>query len=186
MKQFLAAMLLASVASAGFSANPQVTLTTNLGAIVLELDKDKAPATVDKFLEYVRTGHFDGTIFHRVIDDFMIQGGGFDTDMKQKATRAPVENEARNGLRNEVGTVAMARTNAPHSATSQFFINLVNNAPLDYPKPDGWGYTVIGKVIAGMDVVEQIAKVRTRTVGPHQNVPAQPVVIESARIVETQ
>jgi peptidyl-prolyl cis-trans isomerase A (cyclophilin A) len=150
---------------------------------VIELFEDKAPKTVQNFLEYVQSGHFSGTIFHRVIDGFMIQGGGFDASMSQKPTRAAIPNEAKNGLRNEPGTLAMARTSDPHSASAQFFINLVNNGFLDYPGRDGWGYAVFGKVTSGMDIVQTIAKVPTRNVAGHQNVPVQPVTIESVSVV---
>lgn len=163
---------------------PKVELKTSMGDIVLELYPDKAPKTVANFLDYVKSDHYNGTIFHRVINGFMIQGGGFDTAMRQKPTEAPVENEAKNGLKNEAYTIAMARTNAPHSATSQFFINVNNNTSLDYPGHDGWGYAVFGKVIQGRDVVNRIKAVATGNAGMHQNVPVKPVVIESASIVK--
>ncbi len=166
-----------------FAANPLVEMKTSQGAIVIELYSDKAPKSVANFQEYVKDGFFNGTIFHRVIDGFMIQGGGFTTDMKQKTTRAPIENEAKNGLKNEIGTLAMARTGDPHSATAQFFINLVNNTPLDYPSRDGWGYAVFGKVVQGLDVVQKIAKARTGNAGMHQNVPVTPIVIESVKLL---
>lgn len=166
------------------AANPKVTLETSLGTIVLELDRKKAPVSVENFLGYVRSGHFDGTIFHRVIPDFMIQGGGFDAQMSQKKVGAPIQNEAKNGLRNEKGTVAMARTNDPNSATAQFFINTKKNSFLDYPGQDGYGYAVFGKVVSGMDVVEKIEKVRTGNKGPFQNVPLEPVLIVKATIQE--
>jgi peptidyl-prolyl cis-trans isomerase A (cyclophilin A) len=169
---------------AAWAANPTVTLDTSLGEIVVELNADKAPRTTENFVQYVKDGHYDGTIFHRVIDGFMIQGGGFDDRMNQKPTRPPIENEANNGLKNLPGTLAMARTSSPHSASAQFFINLVPNRSLDYPSPDGWGYAVFGKVVHGMEVVEKIAKVPTTDVGFHQNVPATPVVIRSARLNE--
>ncbi len=178
-----AGLLLALVAPLVLAANPQVEIQTNQGRIVLELYADKAPKTVDNFLQYTKDGFYDGTIFHRVIDGFMIQGGGFTQDMTQKATRAPIENEAKNGLRNDIGTVAMARTNNPHSATAQFFINLVDNRNLDYPSFDGWGYTVFGKVREGIDVVKKIGQVRTGNQGGHQNVPASPVVIQSVKLL---
>jgi peptidyl-prolyl cis-trans isomerase B (cyclophilin B) len=161
-----------------------ITLKTRLGDIVLELDHDKAPATCANFEQYVRDGHFDGTIFHRVINNFMIQGGGFMPDMMQKATREPIENEAKNGLRNLTGTIAMARTMAPHSATAQFFINVKDNGFLDYPGQDGWGYCVFGKVVEGMDVVEKIKGVETTNRAGHSDVPVEPVVIEKAEIGE--
>lgn len=163
---------------------PRVLLKTNMGEIVLELNPGKAPKTVENFLQYVKGGHYSGTIFHRVIENFMIQGGGFDADMKQKPTSTTVENEAKNGLKNDVYTVAMARTSAPHSASAQFFINTKNNAALDYPGQDGWGYCVFGKVVKGMDVVDKIKVVPVTNAGMHQNVPAKPIVIESASIVK--
>ncbi|MBR0566200.1 peptidyl-prolyl cis-trans isomerase [Azoarcus sp. L1K30] len=165
------------------AANPMVELKTSLGNIVVELNADKAPKSAANFVQYVKDGHYDGTVFHRVIDGFMIQGGGFDAQMTQKPTRPPIENEARNGLKNLPGTLAMARTSDPHSASSQFFINLVPNTFLDYPSRDGWGYAVFGKVVTGMDVVEKIAKVPTANAGLHQNVPVTPVTIESARVI---
>ena len=150
-----------------------------MGTIRLSLDDEKAPATVANFVRYAAEGHYDGTIFHRVIDGFMIQGGGFTRDMNQKKTHEPVRNEAMNGLKNRRGTVAMARTMVVDSATSQFFINLVDNDFLDFrsPTPQGFGYAVFGKVVSGMEVVDAIAKVKTGSAGPHQNVPATPVVI---------
>jgi peptidyl-prolyl cis-trans isomerase A (cyclophilin A)/peptidyl-prolyl cis-trans isomerase B (cyclophilin B) len=163
---------------------PHVALKTNMGEIVLELYPDKAPKTVENFLAYVKSGHYNGTIFHRVIDGFMIQGGGFDKNMKQKPTRNPIQNEANNGLKNERYTVAMARTGLPHSATSQFFINVNDNAFLDYPGRDGWGYCVFGKVIKGMEVVDQIKAVETTNQGINLDVPAKPVIIESAMILK--
>ncbi len=166
------------------AAAPRVVLSTSEGDITLELNAAKAPKTVENFLDYVKRGHYDGTIFHRVIDGFMIQGGGFTPDMKQKPTRAPIPLESKNGLKNERGTIAMARTSVPDSATAQFFINVVDNANLDYPKPDGNGYAVFGKVVAGMDVVDKIRAVPTTSAGGHQNVPAKPVLIRSARIVQ--
>ena len=159
-----------------------ITLKTNLGDIVLELDHEKAPVTAANFEQYVRDGHYDGTIFHRVINNFMIQGGGFMPDMMQKATRDPIENEAKNGLRNLEGTIAMARTMAPHSATAQFFINVKDNGFLDYPGQDGWGYCVFGKVVEGMDVVKKIKGVETTNRAGHSDVPVEPVVIEKAEI----
>lgn len=160
-----------------------VTLTTNFGIIKLELDAQKAPKTVENFLAYVRSGHYDGTIFHRVIDGFMVQGGGFEPGMKQKPTNDPVENEAKNGLKNEPYTVAMARTSDPHSASAQFFINIKNNAFLDYPGQDGWGYCVFGKVVEGMDVVDKIKSVKTTRTGMFADVPVENVVIEKAEVV---
>jgi peptidyl-prolyl cis-trans isomerase B (cyclophilin B) len=165
--------------------NPSVALDTNHGRIVLELYADKAPKTVENFLDYVKSGFFDGTLFHRVIPGFMIQGGGFDARQKQKATRAPIQNEADNRVTNDRGTIAMARTGDPHSATAQFFINLKDNAFLNHSgkNPQGWGYTVFGKVTEGMDVVDRIAKVRTAPGGISEAVPAEAVVIEKATVV---
>ncbi len=164
---------------------PRVTLVTSEGDITLELDPARAPKTVANFLQYVRAGFYDGTIFHRVIENFMIQGGGFTSDLKQKPTRAPIPIESQNGLKNERGAIAMARTSDPNSATAQFFINTVDNPRLDYPSFDGHGYAVFGKVVAGMDVVDKIRKQPTVANGPHQNVPAQTVLIRSARIEST-
>ena len=183
-KHLIAFALLASSALSALAANPMVELKTNQGDIVVEVFADKAPKSADNFIQYVKDGFYNGTVFHRVIDGFMIQGGGFDADMKQKSTRAPIENEARNGLRNEVGTLAMARTADPHSASSQFFINLVANTALDYPSRDGWGYAVFGKVVKGLEVVETIAKQPTANRGFHQNVPVEAVIVNSARVLE--
>ncbi|MDX9943785.1 MAG: peptidylprolyl isomerase [Azonexus sp.] len=162
-----------------------IKLTTNFGVITLELDAEKAPKTVENFIAYVEAGHYDNTIFHRVIKNFMIQGGGMDAGMNQKATRAPVENEAANGLKNKRGTIAMARTNDPHSATAQFFINVVDNDFLDFraPSGQGWGYCVFGQVTEGMDVVDKIRAVRTGNKGFHQDVPVEDVIIEKAEVV---
>ncbi len=173
-------MLASTLASA---ANPLVELKTNQGSIVLELDAAKAPISVDNFLQYVKSGFYNGTIFHRVIDGFMVQGGGMDKEMNEKSTRAPIKNEGKNGLKNVTGSIAMARMRDPNSASAQFFINLVDNGPLDYPSPDGYGYAVFGKVIKGMDVVQAIAKVQTGNAGFHQNVPTTPVIIESAKLL---
>ncbi len=161
-----------------------ITLKTNMGDIVIELDEEKAPKTAENFKQYVRDGFYDGTIFHRVINNFMIQGGGFTPDMMQKATREPIENEANNGLKNEAGTIAMARTADPHSATAQFFINVKDNNFLDHPGQDGWGYCVFGKVTDGMDVIEKIKNVETTNKAGHSDVPVEPVVIEKAEINE--
>jgi len=159
-----------------------IKLHTNHGTIALELDADKAPKTVANFIQYVQDGHYDGTIFHRVIDGFMIQGGGFEPGMKQKPTREPVENEAKNGLKNERGSIAMARTSAPHSASAQFFINVADNGFLDYPGQDGWGYCVFGRVVEGMDVVDKIRNVKTGRSGFHQDVPVDDVIITRAEV----
>jgi len=167
-------------------SKPQVILHTNQGDIRIELDAEKAPKTVENFLAYVQDGFYDGTIFHRVINNFMIQGGGFDSRMQQKDTRAPIQNEADNGLKNEHYTLAMARTNDPHSATAQFFINVSDNVFLDFtaPNANGWGYAVFGKVIEGMDVVDSIKGVKTGRSGFHQDVPLDAIVIEKATLVE--
>jgi len=164
----------------------KVLLKTNKGDITLSLDAAKAPKTVANFLQYVKSGHYDGTIFHRVIDNFMIQGGGMTTGLKQKSTLAEIENEANNGLKNLRGTVAMARTNEPHSASSQFFINLNDNDFLNHTAPNaqGWGYAVFGEVCDGMDVVDVIRKVKTGNAGFHQDVPTQDVTIEKATVLE--
>lgn len=162
----------------------KATIETTLGTITLELNEEKAPETVANFVKYAKDGHYDGTIFHRVIDGFMIQGGGFTKDMNQKPTREPVRNEAMNGLKNLRGTIAMARTMVVDSATSQFFINLVDNAFLDFssPTPQGFGYAVFGRVTDGLDVVDSIAKVRTGSVGPYQNVPETAIVIKKVTV----
>lgn len=157
-----------------------VILTTSLGAIHIELDADRAPLTCENFRQYVRDGFYDGTIFHRVINNFMVQGGGFEPGMKQKRTRAPIQNEANNGLRNRTGSIAMARTTAPHSASAQFFINVADNGFLDYPGQDGWGYCVFGQVVEGMDVVNQIKSLATGTRHGFQDVPVRDVIIEQA------
>ena len=183
-KHLIAFAALASTALSALAANPMVELKTSQGEIVVEVFADKAPKSAENFVQYVKDGFYDGTVFHRVIDGFMVQGGGFDAEMNQKSTRAPIENEARNGLRNEVGTLAMARTADPHSASSQFFINLVANTALDYPSRDGWGYAVFGKVVKGLDVVETIAKLPTANRGFHQNVPVEAVIVNSARVLE--
>ncbi|WP_456415440.1 peptidylprolyl isomerase [Thiolapillus sp.] len=161
-----------------------ITLKTNLGDIVIELDEEKAPVSSENFKQYVRDGFYDGVIFHRVIPNFMIQGGGFTPDMMQKATRETIENEAKNGLSNEKYTLAMARTMEPHSASAQFFINTKDNSFLDYPGQDGWGYAVFGKVVEGTDVVDKIEKVETGNKAGHSDVPLEPVIIEKAEISE--
>ncbi|HEY1084028.1 MAG TPA: peptidylprolyl isomerase [Prosthecobacter sp.] len=162
----------------------KVVMETNKGTIEIELDAAKAPGTVANFVKYVKKGHYDGLIFHRVIPGFMIQGGGFTADMDQKETEAPIQNEAKNGLKNVRGSLAMARTPNPHSASSQFFINLKDNTFLDYPGQDGWGYCVFGKVTKGLDVVDQIADVKTTSKGGHRDVPAEAVTIKSAKVSE--
>ena len=166
--------------------NAMIKLTTSKGDITIEMYADEAPVTVRNFLGYVESGFFDGLIFHRVIEGFMIQGGGFTPDMQQKSTGDPIENEADNGLKNEVGTIAMARTGDPHSATAQFFINLEDNGFLDHTgkNPQGWGYAVFGKVTDGLDVVKQIGGVSTGRVGPYSDVPVDPVVIEKVERIE--
>ncbi|MBN2887284.1 MAG: peptidyl-prolyl cis-trans isomerase [Chromatiaceae bacterium] len=161
-----------------------IKLTTNHGDILIELDTEKAPVTCANFEQYVRDGHYDGTLFHRVINGFMIQGGGFDTSFNQKPTRAPIENEAKNGLKNLTGTLAMARTMQPHSATAQFFINVSDNGFLDYPGQDGWGYCVFARVIEGMETVEAIKGVATGSRHGHQDVPMTDVIIEKAEILD--
>ena len=164
---------------------PVVELDTSMGAIVIELNEEKAPKTVENFLNYVKSGQYNGTIFHRIIDGFMIQGGGMDAEMNEKPTNAPIENEADNGLKNDAGTIAMARTQDPHSATSQFFINVKDNGFLNHTGKNmqGWGYTVFGKVTSGMDVIEKMKGVPTGRFGMHADVPKEPVVINSATIV---
>jgi cyclophilin family peptidyl-prolyl cis-trans isomerase len=164
-------------------AAPTVELQTSQGKIVLELNDAKAPITVANFLKYAREGYYDGTIFHRVIDGFMIQGGGFTPSMEEKKTGQPIQNEARNGLKNQRGTIAMARRPDPHSATAQFFINHKDNSNLDYPAHDGWGYAVFGKVTQGIEVVDKIAKTPTGNRGMHQNVPLEPIVIQSVKVL---
>jgi cyclophilin family peptidyl-prolyl cis-trans isomerase len=172
--------------TAAGKGNPMVVFTTSLGDIKIELFADKAPVSVKNFLEYVQAGFYDGTVFHRVIPGFMIQGGGMDTDLREKAgQRSAIKNESGNGLLNTAGSVAMARTSVPDSATSQFFINTVDNDFLNRQKSaDGVGYAVFGKVVEGMDVVKKIEAVKTSSRGPHQNVPAEAVVIQSAKVVD--
>ena len=168
------------------SKTTMVTLKTTLGDIQIELNAEKAPKTVENFLQYVKEGHYDGVIFHRVISNFMIQGGGFDADMKEKKSRGPIPNEANNGLKNDKYTLAMARTSAPHSASAQFFINTKDNDFLNFSSEtqNGWGYAVFGKVTSGTEIVDQIELVRTGQVGPYGDVPLEPVIIESASIAE--
>ena len=187
MKKLILACFAIAFSSLALAANPQVEIKTSMGNITLELFADKAPKTVDNFLRYARDGFYSGTIFHRVIANFMIQGGGFTPDMKEKATRPPIQNEAPEGslagLRNSFGTIAMARTGDPHSATAQFFINVKDNPSLDYPGRDNWGYAVFGKVTKGMEVVMKIRGVQTGRVGPYDDVPTTPVVIESVTVL---
>ncbi len=181
-------VLLLLAMSGAWAQNPRVEFKTSMGSFALELYTDKAPKTVANFLQYAQSGFYNGTVFHRVIDGFMIQGGGFEPGMREKTTRAPIENEAglalKAGLKNELGTVAMARTPNPHSATAQFFINVKDNGFLDYrePSPRGFGYAVFGRVVEGMDTVLRISKAPTTTVEQHQNVPQRPVVIESVTL----
>ncbi|WP_431509203.1 peptidylprolyl isomerase [Variovorax sp. DAIF25] len=181
---FVLAATLAIAATAHAQAQQRVKLATSAGDIVVELDAAKAPKTVENFLQYVKDKHYDGTVFHRVIDGFMIQGGGFTADLQQKPTRAPIPLEASNGLKNDKYTIAMARTGNPNSATSQFFINVKNNDSLNAPNPDGYGYTVFGKVVAGTDVVDKIRGVATGNKNGMQNVPVTPVVIQSATLAK--
>ena len=187
-RNFLAFAVLFGAFSSAHAQNPRVEFKTNMGSFTLELYPDKAPKTVENFLQYANSGFYKGTIFHRVIDNFMIQGGGFNPDMKQKETRAPIENEAglamKGGLKNETGTVAMARTSVPNSATAQFFINVKDNGFLDFrePSPQGIGYAVFGRVVDGMNTVLRISRADTTTVGQFQNVPQRPIVIESVTV----
>ncbi len=183
-RHLLAAALAVIALAAGAQAPaPRVVFETSEGRIVVELAPQKAPKTVENFLSYVKRGHYDGTVFHRVIPGFMVQGGGFTADMKEKPTRGTIALESRNGLKNERGTLAMARRSDPDSASAQFFINVVDNARLDYPNPDGNGYAVFGKVVEGMDVVDKIRAAPTGTRGPHENVPVAPITIKTARVV---
>ena len=175
----MAALTISTVALAA----PSVEMQTSAGKMVIELNAEKAPGTVSNFLKYAKEGHYNGTIFHRVIDGFMIQGGGFTADMNEKKAGAPIQNEAKNGLKNQRGTIAMARRPDPHSATAQFFINHKDNSMLDYPGHDGWGYAVFGKVTQGLDIVDKIAKVPTGNSGMHQNVPTQPIIIQSVKVL---
>ena len=169
--------------SASVFAAPSVEMQTSMGKIVIELNSEKAPITVKNFLQYVNDGFYNGTIFHRTMEGFMIQGGGFTKDMGEKPTGAQIPNEAKNGLKNQRGTIAMARRAEPHSATAQFFINHKDNTPLDYPSRDGWGYAVFGKVTQGLDIVDKIAKVPTGNRGMFQDVPVEPVVIQSVKVI---
>lgn len=187
MRKLYALLLLTMLSTSAFASNPQVVVDTNVGSFVIELYPEKAPKTVANFLQYVNSGFYKGTIFHRVINRFMIQGGGFTPDMTEKDTRAPIINEAANGLKNDVGTIAMARTSDPDSATSQFFINLENNQFLNYqsPDPELIGYCVFGRVLKGMDVVREIAASRTGNVGPYSDVPKVTVLINEIRVNKT-
>jgi cyclophilin family peptidyl-prolyl cis-trans isomerase len=182
----LATALASGAPASPTAAKPRVALDTSMGRIVIELEPGAAPKTVENFLAYVDTGHYDGTIFHRVIPGFMIQGGGFTADMSQKPTRAGIQNEADNGLKNTRGTVAMARTGDPHSASAQFFVNSVDNDFLNHTAktPQGWGYTVFGRVVEGLEVVDKISGVATGNRGPFQNVPTAPVTITKASRVQ--
>ncbi|MDR0805417.1 MAG: peptidylprolyl isomerase A [Enterobacteriaceae bacterium] len=178
----IALFALVVLAPAALAANPHVLLTTSLGDVEIELNSEKAPISTNNFLAYVKEGFYNGTIFHRVISGFMAQGGGFTADLNQKRPNAPIKNEADNGLKNARGTIAMARTSAVDSATSQFFINVVDNDFLDHT-PNNYGYAVFGKVIKGMDVVDKMMKVKTQNSGPYQDVPATPIVITSAKVL---
>lgn len=198
MKHAVSLFRRASLAAAGFAfaalsltssvvlaqAAPKVKFVTSEGEFIVEVYPDKAPKTAENFLQYVRDKHYDGTIFHRVIDGFMIQGGGMVPDMREKTTRAPISLEATNGLKNDRGTIAMARTGNPNSATAQFFINVKDNANLNAPSPDGYGYAVFGKVISGMETVDKIRVTATGNKGPYQNVPVTPIVINSATLAK--
>jgi len=187
MRNFISGLILLFVSSFAFAGElPRVSLQTNVGTIILELDAEKAPVSVENFLTYVREGYYNGTIFHRVIKDFMIQGGGFDTDFNKKKTHAPIKNEADNGLSNNKGTIAMARTSEPHSASAQFFINTVDNDFLNHTSPTrrGWGYAVFGKVVEGMDVVEKIHNTPTGAGDKFTtDVPQTPIIIKKASIL---
>ena len=186
LKKLIVASIACVVSFAAAAANPQIEIRTNMGTVTVELYPENAPVTVENFLQYVKNGHYDGTVFHRVIPGFMIQGGGFTPDLREKATRAPIKNEAGNGLRHAAGMLAMARTPDPHSASAQFFINLDENPALDFRAPtrEGYGYCVFGKVVSGMDVVNRIAKVATGAKPGHNDVPLKPVVIERIRRVD--
>lgn len=183
LRRFIFIAIALSAFAAQAADHPRVKLETDQGTIIVELYPEKAPKSVANFLAYVDGGFYDKTIFHRVIRNFVIQGGGMDATMREKPTRPPIENEAKNGLRNEAGTIAMARTSEPHSATAQFFINLRSNSNLDYPSFDGWGYAVFGKVVQGLDVVQKIGRVETTIVAGQPDVPAKPVVLKTARRV---
>jgi cyclophilin family peptidyl-prolyl cis-trans isomerase len=185
LKHLFALTAAAMVPAGALAADPQVDITTSAGTIRIELYPAKAPKTVENFLQYVKDGHYNGTVFHRVIDGFMIQGGGYDERYREKKTRAPIPLESKSGLKNEIGTLAMARTSDPNSATAQFFINVNNNAFLNYPGQDGNGYAVFGKVVGGLDVVSKIGKLPTGPGGPFgSDVPKPPVVIQSMAVVD--
>jgi cyclophilin family peptidyl-prolyl cis-trans isomerase len=190
LRKLLTSLILFSafIASGANAQNPQVEMRTSMGVIVLELQPENAPETVKNFLQYVKDGFYNGTIFHRVISDFMIQGGGFTADLAAKKTRDPIKHEGGNGLRNQVGTIAMARTADPNSATSQFFINVVDNQMLDFrgPGPQEVGYCVFGRVIKGLDVVNKIRSVETTVRGPHQNLPVKTITIEKVTVLEAK
>jgi len=179
----LLVMLFCLTAFAADPARPLVEMKTNFGSVTIELNPEAAPKTVENFLSYVKSGHYKGTVFHRVIENFMIQGGGFEPGMKQKPTQPPIQNEAANGLKNDTYTVAMARTGDPHSATAQFFINTVDNGFLNYLSPEKFGYCVFGKVVKGQEVVDKIKRVKTANKGGHANVPLDDVLIEDMKIV---
>jgi cyclophilin family peptidyl-prolyl cis-trans isomerase len=183
MVKKLSTLIAGLIVSVSLWAMPIVEMETSLGKITIELNSEKAPKSVANFMQYARDGFYDGTVFHRVIPGFMIQGGGFDEKMVQKPTRNAIMNEAKNGLKNVRGTLAMARKPDPHSATAQFFINHADNGALDYPSQDGWGYAVFGKVTQGMDVVDKIARVPSGDSGMHQNVPRTPVIIKTVKII---
>jgi|TARA_B110000238_G_scaffold200328_1_gene250046 peptidyl-prolyl cis-trans isomerase B (cyclophilin B) len=187
ISSILMCLLIAIIGNTAMSeTNPKVQFETSKGNIVIELDAENAPLSVENFITYVKSGHYDGTIFHRVIPSFMIQGGGFDIDMKQKSTNATIQNEANNGIKNVKGSISMARTSAPHSASSQFFINVTDNSMLDFTSesPQGWGYAVFGQVVEGLDIVLTIEEVATGNQGGHQDVPLEPVVINKATLLE--
>jgi len=179
---FALSIALTSIGATIATGKPLVTFKTNIGGFTVQLDPEKAPKTVANFLQYVRDGHYNGTIFHRVIAKFMVQGGGFDENFKQKPTRGPIANEADTGLPNERGTIAMARTGDPHSATSQFFVNIVYNKFLDHTakSQEGWGYTAFGRIIEGMNIIGRMARVETGSQGPHSDVPVKTIIIEKA------
>ena len=187
MKSLIAVFAFFAMTGSALAQNPQVEMKTNRGVIRIELYQDKAPKTVANFLQYVKEGFYNGTVFHRVIDDFMVQGGGFDKELREKRTHGPIENEAANRLKNEIGTLAMARTSAPHSASAQFFINLKHNEFLNFREPttQGFGYAVFGRVVQGMDIVAIMAKVKTGRSGPYGDVPVEPIVIEAVNVIAT-